>query len=168
MGPAHPWWERLGCFLGVRQIIKAPTSPAIYSETLYRDLIRREIMRSQRSGQLCWVLLIYLTNAKHVIVPLGSEFTANATCVLFNHVRETDYIGWYRDGWIMGILLTALRQDSSCDVRDGLKNRLVDRFSDALTLAHDHRLQIEMLDQDELRTFNASDDTALFRADSKG
>jgi hypothetical protein len=168
MRPANPWWERLACFLALRGSNQAQSSPDIYSEALYRELIHGEFKRSERSGQLCRILLIYRTNAQNVIVPLGSEFAETAASVLFNHVRETDYIGWYRHGWIMGILLTALRPDSADDGRDGLKNRLVDRFSGALMLTDDHALQIEVLDQDELRAFSASDDTVPFPADSKG
>jgi len=168
MRPAHLWWERLACFLALRRSNQAKTSPDIYSEAVYRELIHREFKRSEQSGQLCRILVIYCTNAQNVIVPLGSEFAANVASVLFNHVRETDYIGWYRHGRIMGVLLTALRPDSAGDGRDGLKNRLVDRFSGALTLTDDRAIQIEVLEQDELRAFSASDDTVPFPADSKG
>ncbi len=168
MRPVHLWWERLACFLALRRSNQAKTSPDLYSETVYQDLIHREFKRSERSGQLCRILLIYRTNAQNVIVPLGSEFAENAASVLFNRVRETDYIGWYRHGRIMGLLLTALRPESAGDGRDGLKNRLVDRFSGLLTLTDDHAIQIEVLEQDELRAFSASDDTVLFPADSKG
>ncbi len=101
-------------------------------------------------------------------MPMGSEFARKAASVLFDRVRDTDYIGWYRHGRIMGILLTALRPDSTDDEREGLKNRLVDRFSGALTLTDDHMLQIEVLEQDGLRAFSTSDDTVPFSTDSKG
>ena len=168
MGPANLWWQRLACFLAVRWSNKSPTSPDIYSEAVYRELIHREFKRSERSGQLCRILLIYRNNEQGLIVPLGSEFAKKATSVLFNRIRETDYIGWYRHARIMGILLTALRPDSASDGHDSLQNLLMDRLSGALTLADDHALQIVVLQQDELRAFSASDDTALFPADSKG
>ena len=168
MRSANLWWERLVCFLAVRRSNQPPTSPDIYSETVYRELIHREFKRSERSGQLCRILLIYRTNEQGLIVPLGSEFAKKATSVLFNHIRETDYIGWYRHARIMGILLTALRPDSASDRHDSLKNLLLDRFSGTLTLADDQALQIEVLEQEELRAFSASDDAALFPDDSKG
>lgn len=148
----------------MRRSNQPPTSPNIYSETAYRELIHREFKRSERSGQLCRILLIYRTNEENLIVPLGSEFTNNAASVLFNHVRETDYIGWYRHGRIMGILLTALRPNSASYGRDGLKDRLVDRFSSVFTLVDDHALQIEVLGQDELRAIDAADHPAPFSA----
>jgi hypothetical protein len=82
--------------------------------------------------------------------------------VLFMSVRDTDYIGWYRQSRILGILLTALRPDSAREGLDSLKTRLMDRLRRALTLTRGQSLQIRVLEAGEITAFTVSDHPAQF------
>lgn len=139
---------------------KSSSSADIYSETVYRDLVRREFKRSERSGQLCQVLLVYRTNAQGLVVPLGTELAGKAISLLSMSVRETDYVGWYRQDRILGVLLTVLRSDSVVDGCDNLKTRLVDRLRVDSILTDDHSLQVHVFEQSELAAFHGFDDPA--------
>lgn len=168
MGPANLWWERLACFLAVRRSNKPPTSPDIYSEADYRDLVRREFKRSERSGRLCRILLVYWTNIQGLAVPLGSELASKMIEILSVSIRDTDYIGWYRQNRILGVLLPTLQPESAREGCDTLKTRLMDSLHSVPGVTGHYSLQIRVLDPGELTAFSASDDTALFPAGSKG
>ncbi len=93
-------------------------------------------------------------------MPFRSDLAHKTTSVLSSSCRDTDYIGWYRQGRILGVLLTALRPDFAGDGYDNLKARMVDSLRGTLTFTDDHSLQIRMLELSELTAFNASDHSA--------
>lgn len=95
-------------------------------------------------------------------MPFRSELADKTISVLSNRCRDTDYIGWYREGRIVGVLLTALRPDSASGRGDNLKTRFVDSLRGALTFMDDRSLQIRVLDQGELTGFTAADHPVPF------
>ena len=156
--------EKLSVLLGLTKTNKSDSLLEIYPEIVYRDLVRSESKRSKRSGHLCRILLVYHTNAQGLVVPLNSELASKTISVLSVSVRDTDYVGWYRQGRILGVLLTSLRSDSASEGCDNFKIRLVDRLRGALTstdesFLHIH-MRIRMLDQGELRALNTVDHPA--------
>lgn len=90
----------------------------------------------------------------------GSGLADKTLPVVSSSCRDTDYIGWYREGRILGVILTAVRSDSAGKGLDSLMTRVRDRLQDALTLTDDHFLQICVLEHDKLAAFNAFDDPA--------
>ena len=151
------WRDRLLSLLGLRKSNRS-TSPAnVYSETLYRDLVHRESKRSARSGHLCRIVVVYHTNAQGRVAPFGSDLAEKTISVLSSRCRDTDYIGWYQQGRVVGILLTALRPDSSREGYDNLKARVVDRLRGVVFSTEDNSLQIRVLEESDLTTFNAAD-----------
>ena len=101
-------------------------------------------------------MLVYHTNAQGQVVPFEPELAGKTISVLSSRCRDTDYIGWYGQGRILGVLLTALRPDSAGEGCDNLTTRLVDGLRSALTSMDDHSLQIRMLELSELTAFDAS------------
>lgn len=129
----------------------------IYSEESFCSLVRSESKRSERSGYLCRILLIYRINKQGVAESLGDELTAKTLSILASGSRDTDYIGWYRQDRIIGTLLTMLRQDSVIKGGTSLETRLVDRLCGAFVSMADRSLQLRMLDLGELTTFRVPD-----------
>ncbi|MDF0673209.1 MAG: hypothetical protein P0120_02535 [Nitrospira sp.] len=154
------WRDIRSYLLGLTKSKKSTSSANVYSETAYRDLVQRESKRSERSGHLCRILLVYRTNAQGRVVPFGSELAEKTLSVLSSSCRDTDYIGWYRQGRIVGVLMTALRPDSSRDGYDNLRTRLIDRLHGVPNFTDDHSLQIRVLEQSDLAVFNAADHSA--------
>lgn len=157
--------EKLSALLGLTKSNRSTSTANVYSEMVYRDLLHRESKRSERSGRLCRILLVYRANPQGLVVPFGSELSDKTMSVLFSSFRDTDYIGWYRQGRILGVLLTALRPDSAGAGCDNLRIRLVDGLRCALM--DDHSLQIRVLEQTDLTAFDASDHPVP-SSDSKG
>jgi hypothetical protein len=133
---------------GLMRENKSSSSTDIYCETVYRDLVCRERKRAQRSGQICQILHIYCTNVQGLIVPLGSQLAKKAISLLSMSVRDTDYIGWVRDGRIIGVLLTTIQPGSIRDGRHSLKTRLQENLDGGLTLTTGHSIQIDVREQD--------------------
>ena len=164
MRSATRWCNKLSSLLGLTKNKKSASSADIYSEPVYRDLIHRESKRSERSGHLCRILLIYHTNTQRRGVPFGSELADKTISVLSGSCRGTDYIGWYRESRILGVLLTTLRPDSAGDGCDSVMARLVDRLRGVLASTDGYSLQIRALEQSELTTFSAADNPVPFSA----
>jgi hypothetical protein len=126
----------------------------IHSETVFRALVDREMKRSARSGQLCGILLIYHADAQGRVVPFCTKLADRTVSVLSGGCRDTDFIGWYRQDRVVGILLTALRPDSSRGGYDNLKTRMADRLRGLAISTEDHALQLRVLEESEFTTFN--------------
>lgn len=149
-----PWRDRFFSLFGLMKGQDSSVPVDIHPETVYRVLVHREIKRSARSGQLCRILVIYHTDARGRVVPFSSKLADRTLSVLTGSCRDTDYIGWYRQGLVVGVLLTALRSDSSREGYDNLETRVVDRLRGVVTFTDDHSLQIRVLQESELTTFN--------------
>ena len=156
MRSATLWREKLSALLGLTKSNRATSSANVYPETVYRDLLHRESKRSARSSHLCRIMLVYHTNAQGQVVPFGSELAGKTISVLSSRCRDTDYIGWHEQGRILGVLLTALRPDSTGEGYDNLTTRLVDGLRSTLPSMNDRSLQIRMLELSELTAFDAS------------
>lgn len=157
MRSATPWRDKLFLWLGLGKKRTSFLPVDIYSEMEYRDLVQREFKRSEQSRHLCRILLVYSMNQQGLIVPLGSNLADKAASLLSSSCRDTDYIGWYRQGHILGVLLTTLQRDSVVDGCKTLQARLVDRLCGVLALTDAHSIHMHVLDPGELATFNPSD-----------
>lgn len=157
MRSVNLWRDRLSSLLGLRKRDKSSTPGGGYSEEVFRSLVQSESTRSKRSGQLFRILLVYRTDAQGGIVPMKQEIATKAIAVLSTNLRATDYIGWYREEYILGALLTTLQPDSVVDGYQNLKTRLADRLRGALTFTGDRSPQIRVIEQGELTALNAFD-----------
>ena len=96
-----------------------------YNQEAFRYLLESESKRSERSGYFCQILLVYWTDAQGRIVQMDSHIVKSVMAALSRSLRETDYIGWYHDGRIVGAVLTVLEQESMAQVSTHLQSRLV-------------------------------------------
>ena len=79
------------------------TSPArVYEEEAFRYLLDSESRRSKRSGHCCQVLLVFRADAEGAVLPMEPAVAKMVVAVLCRTLRDTDYIGWYRDGRVVG------------------------------------------------------------------
>ncbi|WP_413936764.1 hypothetical protein [Nitrospira sp. BLG_1] len=133
---------------------KYSSSVGVYQEGSFRNLVLGESKRSERLGHLCRVLLVYRTNPQGLVIPLGDVLADKAISLLSRNCRDTDYVGWYRQGRIVGILMTTLQRDSAVHGCKTLQARLLDRLSGVFSPTNVHSLQMHGLDPGELTTFN--------------
>ena len=121
-----------------------------YNQEAFRYLLETESKRSERSGHLCQILLVYWTEAEGRIVQMDSHVAKTVMAALSRSLRETDYIGWYRDGRIVGTVLTVLEQESMALVPTQVQPRLVECLRAKIGIEEFSRLQIQVCQPHEV------------------
>lgn len=157
MGTGPRWQGRWPLFEQWMRRTKYSTPDSVCSEERFLCLVASESKRSERSGHPCRIALVYCTNPQGIVIPLGAEPADKAFSLLSRCCRDTDHIGWYRQDYVVGVLLTTLQRDSVVDGCKTLHARLLDRLGAALAFTKAHSLQIHVLDPDELTRFTLAD-----------
>ena len=116
----------------------------MYNEKAFQYLLASESKRSERSGYSFNILLIYSTDKQGLIVQMDRDMADTAVSALFRTLRETDYIGWYRESHILGGVLTVLGQDSAVEVSVRIQQRVMDILRVAVNVEKNRRLQIRI------------------------
>jgi len=126
-----------------------------YNQEVFLYLLENESKRSKRSGRLCQILLVYRTNAEGRSVQMDSHVVKKVMAALPRSLRETDYIGWYRDGRIIGAVLTGLVQEFMAPAVSHLQKRLTEVLQVEFSIEASHRLQIRVCQHHELEGIEA-------------
>jgi hypothetical protein len=130
-----------------------------YDQETFRYLLESESKRSERSDHFCQILLVYWTDAQGRIVQMDSHVAKTVMAALSRSLRETDYIGWYRDGHIVGAVLTVLVEESMAQVSIHLQPRLVEILRAELGVEETSRLQIRVCQHHELEGVESREGT---------
>ena len=130
-----------------------------YDQEAFRYLLESESKRSERSGRFCQILLVYWTDVEGRIVQMDSHVTKTVMAALPRGIRETDYIGWYHDGCIVGAVLTGLVQGSKGQVVSHLQKRLEEVLQSDLSIEKSRCLQIRVCLHDELERIKLREGT---------
>lgn len=130
-----------------------------YNQEAFRYLLGSESKRSERSGYFCQILLVYWTDAQGRIVQMDFHGAKTVMAALSRILRETDYIGWYCDGRIVGAVLTVLVQESMAQVSTQLQPRLVEILRIELGVEETSRLQIRVCQHHELEGIESGEGT---------
>ena len=126
-----------------------------YNQEAFRYLLESESKRSKRSGYFCQILLVYWVDAQGRIGQMDSHVAKTVMAALPRSLRETDYIGWYHDGRIIGAVLTVLAKDSMAQVTSHLQKRLAEFLNSKLSIEESRRLQIRVCQHHELEGIEA-------------
>jgi hypothetical protein len=110
------------CSSGNQKPTCFPNQPL--GESLFRFLLANEEKRSDRSGHSFHVLLTYFAEADGRPTQIGGQVMNTLVPILSNMLRETDYLGWYRENQVLGGVLTGLREHPV----DGVSSRIEQRF----------------------------------------
>lgn len=121
-----------------------------YNQEAFRYLLEGESKRSERSGRFCQLLLVCSTDEHGRIVQMNADVAKTVIAAASCSFRETDYIGWYRDGFVVGAVLTVLTQESMALVPTQLQPRLVECLRAELGIAEFSRLQISVCEPHDL------------------
>jgi hypothetical protein len=124
-----------------------------YGEEAFRSLIDRESKRSERSGHLCRILLVHRSNANDCIVSMEPHIAQKTLVVLSKTLRDTDYVGWFRQERIVGAVLTSVRGDPQADECDGLETRLLKVLGAELVHEVSQSVQIEICRHQDIKKF---------------
>ncbi len=132
------------------QAVSNFTQIGIFHEEAFRYLLEAESKRSKRSGHGYHLLLVYHTDVHGAVMPMDSDAASRIIDALARSLRETDYIGWYREGRIAGGVLTVVGQDSVGDVRDRVHRRLKEILQANVGGDKNGHFQIRLCRQHEL------------------
>jgi hypothetical protein len=130
-----------------------------YNQEAFRYLLESETKRSERSGYFCQILLVHRTNAQRVIVQMDSHIAKEVMAALSRSLRETDYIGWYRDGYIVGAVLTVLVQEPTAQVTSNPQKRLVEILQAELGVKETSCLKVRICQHHELEGIESGEGT---------
>ncbi|MEO7863556.1 MAG: hypothetical protein ABIU05_24585 [Nitrospirales bacterium] len=125
-------------------------SRELYNEQAFRHLLSSESKRSERSGSSFTILLIYSTDKQGLTVQMDCDVADTVAKALFRSLRRTDYIGWYREGRIIGGVLTLLARDSVVEVSVRLQQHVMDILRAEVCVEENCHLHIRVCQQHEL------------------
>jgi lipopolysaccharide/colanic/teichoic acid biosynthesis glycosyltransferase len=131
-GPAVPREKKK-----INLTIEVPTSSAdevstrmILSEEAFMAMLYLERRRAERARKRYVLLLVDLDGA--ISNRQKSRTVATVGKTLCSVTRETDIIGWYVDGHILGVIATEIGSASSAQVRTRISQKLRAAFSKSL------------------------------------
>jgi hypothetical protein len=130
---------------------RSVTQNSVCHEDAFRYLLHAEAKRSQRSGQGYHILLIYRSEVQGSITPMHSYVSTIVLDALAHNLRETDYIGWYREGHIIGGVLTVVGQDSISEVFKRVQQRLLDILLTKMGSEESRCFRFRLCQQNELQ-----------------
>ena len=129
-----------------------PSQSGVFNQEAFRYLLDSEPKRSERSSHFCQILLVYWTDVQGRIGRMDSDVAKIVMAALSRSLRETDYIGWYREGRIVGAVLTVLAQESMAQVSTHLQPRVLEIIRAELGVEETSHLQIRVCQHHELES----------------
>lgn len=123
----------------------------MYDEESFKYSLTRESKRSERSGYSFNILLIYSTDKQGLIVQMDREMADTVVSALFRTLRETDYVGWCREGRIVGGVLTLMEQGSALELPVCIQQRLMEILRVEVTVEKISQLQIRICQHHALK-----------------
>lgn len=115
-----------------------------YNEAAFRYFLGLERKRADLSNRAFLLLLVDLkplagANADVDALTATSLFGGLASCL-----RETDFVGWYRQGRVAGAVLTQHAETPGTDVSESVARRVSRLLSDQLPAALAKRIQVRV------------------------
>jgi lipopolysaccharide/colanic/teichoic acid biosynthesis glycosyltransferase len=100
-------------------------------EKVFKRMIAVERKRTERS-QAPFVLMLMEMNGHHESRWIGEALKSILNALLAS-CRDTDLVGWYKDGQIIGVLFTGLEIKSRSSILTAILNRVSAALQDELT-----------------------------------
>ena len=141
-------WSKFDRFLYVG--VRNARSIQAHNEESFRYLLANEGKRSERSGRSFQVLLVYLAAPSGSTIRMDNTAANKLFSSLSDILRETDYIGWYRDELIVGGVLTALGDIPTAEVSCRIEQRFVEVVRGGFSADEFSRLHLRLFRSHEL------------------
>jgi hypothetical protein len=113
---------------------------AIFQEAAFHDMLLLERRRAERSRKP--FVLMLLDAAAFLEGGTAETVMASVTSVIFKSTRETDLVGWYEDGLILGVIFTEVSLEGGTPITDILRSKIVNALDAELTAERTTRLAI--------------------------
>ena len=126
------------------------TPAGVYGETDFHYLLESESKRSVRSGYSYRLVLVSQVTSQGELGVLDPRVARTVMIAMSSCVRETDYVGWYRQGHIVGGVLTVIGKDVPVEAIGGLNGRLLETFRAELGLETSSTIRICICSHEEI------------------
>ena len=121
-----------------------------YNEQAFRYLLAIERKRSERSGCPFLLLLIDLKKQAGASARLDAMLANDLFSNLWLCLRETDFVGWYREEGVAGAVLIELRNKRPTEVSRLIGKRVSARLYERLPSDVARRLRVRIYQHPEL------------------
>jgi hypothetical protein len=116
-----------------------------YNEHAFRHFLAVEKRRAQRAGRCLLLLLVELKADARGETQFAEGLVDRLFSVLNVCVREVDFIGWYRQGRVMGAVLTQGTSVPPAGVSAQIGERVAEAIGDRVPASVAGRLQVRVL-----------------------
>jgi len=100
-------------------------------EETFHNMLALERRRAERSRKP--FVLMVLKPGKSVVVEEGDRFMSQVKSVLLKSMRETDLVGWYKEGIILGVIFTEISLESTTPITEILRSKVVSALHNELS-----------------------------------
>jgi hypothetical protein len=114
----------------------------VYNEEAFRYFLQLERKRSNRSHRRFLLLLVDLKKETGLTVRFDSSTDQKLFSALCPCLRETDFIGWYRQGRVASAVLTQLEDTPGTQVSDLVVERVREALGQSLPSDLADRVQV--------------------------
>jgi hypothetical protein len=115
-----------------------------YNETAFRHFLALERRRAERARRPLLLVLVNLRISRSTRAPLGLRMSSQIFRVLGGCVREVDFVGWHREGKVVGAVI-GLGGNSERDVQRLLTERVGSALSAQLPNDQMSRLRVRVV-----------------------
>jgi hypothetical protein len=118
-----------------------------YNEEAFSYFLALERKRSERSGRPFLLLLIEVVELMELrgsSVRVDSNIARKLFDALRPSLRETDFIGWYREGRVIGAVLTQPVRVPGADISRAIHQRIGESLQECLSPDVSSRLQVRV------------------------
>jgi hypothetical protein len=115
-----------------------------YDEEAFRYFLAIERKRSERSRRPLLVALVDLTEQPNASVRIDPIFGPKLFSGLWRCLRETDFVGWYRDERVAGAVLTQPADGPQTEIRCLIGQRISRALCEVLPSDVAHRLRVRV------------------------
>jgi exopolysaccharide biosynthesis polyprenyl glycosylphosphotransferase len=112
----------------------------VQSEDTFRAMLLQERRRAERSRKL--FVLMLLDAAAFVADGTADKVLPQIQSVILNSSRETDIVGWYKEGIVLGLIFTEVSTESSHPITEILRSKVVDALHEELSMHTSSRLVV--------------------------
>ncbi|HVP42855.1 MAG TPA: sugar transferase [Terriglobales bacterium] len=95
-----------GLIRNVERMLSATGTHTLIGEEIFLAMLSQERKRSERSAKQ--FVLLLLDGAQAFAAGAGEEITQQAVASLSTCIRETDIVGWYEEGSVIGVIFTEM------------------------------------------------------------
>jgi hypothetical protein len=115
-----------------------------YNEQAFQYFLEIERKRAQRSGRPFLLLLADLKNQSGKSTLVGRPLASQLFAALWLCLRDTDFVGWYRENRVAGAVLTQRAELRDVDVSQQILTRITRVLIEQLPRDVAARLQVRI------------------------